>query len=332
MKRVSGTNIIINIIIVPFFFAIVSALIIEFFKNQTSKYGAFNSKMFVEILNLCVLLFFCFYSLKVKNLYAKENKEKIFSDIFHGLLSDDQSSNISVKTDLERVNILVRQLNYNILFYALCLIIVYFTYIIQNFVNSSDLTMNIYLIYIEELFNFFSSIFIYLSFLVLYDITLDDNNDKNNYYIPSVIFTIVFVIVYFIISVGNDANSNNNHHMLTLLIGILNGLAMGLLFGRIISMEHTFQNIDYINNATVYIHNEVINGKKNLYYIDEQNSKINLTGFQKFRKSLVLYCVIYILPIYVLAQPFFGDFGVSLRIKNFEGPSPNANFDSAFVG
>src|SRR5205085_11089672 len=61
-------------------------------------------------------------------------------------------------------------------------------------------------------------------------------------------------------------------HLFLLFIGIFNGLAMALLFGRYISMEHSAYNM-----------------KEGVY----KDGKYN---------DIIHYCTIYILPIYALAQ------------------------------
>jgi hypothetical protein len=69
-------------------------------------------------------------------------------------------------------------------------------------------------------------------------------------------------------------------NLFQLFIGIFNGLAMALLFGRYISMEHSAFNM-----------------KEGIYKKGKYNNIIHL-------------CTIYILPIYALAQPLFGSFDI----------------------
>jgi hypothetical protein len=63
-------------------------------------------------------------------------------------------------------------------------------------------------------------------------------------------------------------------------IGIFNGLAMALLFGRYLSMEHSIYDM-----------------------------KIGIFKSSKHNK-IMHYCTIYLLPIYALAQPLFGSFEI----------------------
>jgi hypothetical protein len=68
-----------------------------------------------------------------------------------------------------------------------------------------------------------------------------------------------------------------------LIIGIVNGLAMALLFGRYVSMEHS---------AFIMKEGKLYKGGK--------------------YGELIHLCTIYILPIYVLAQPLFGSFDIDV--------------------
>lgn len=71
-------------------------------------------------------------------------------------------------------------------------------------------------------------------------------------------------------------------NLFQLLIGIFNGLAMALLFGRYVSMEHAVYNME-----------EGLSDSKKLNH-------------------LIHIATIYILPIYALAQPLFGSFDVNV--------------------
>lgn len=76
-------------------------------------------------------------------------------------------------------------------------------------------------------------------------------------------------------------SSNILLNVFKLLIGSFNGLAMALLFGRYISMEHS-----------AYI--------------------MEIEKYKKEKKSnkIIHLCTLYILPIYALAQPLFGSFNI----------------------
>lgn len=65
-----------------------------------------------------------------------------------------------------------------------------------------------------------------------------------------------------------------------LFIGIFNGLAMALLFGRYISMEHSAFNMEF-----------------------------GMHEKEKYR-HIIHNITIYLLPIYALAQPLFGSFEI----------------------
>jgi hypothetical protein len=186
-------------------------------------------------LNLVVVLTFCLVSLKVPRLQ------------FAGPFVEPE------KNILNRANKLMKQLNVNILLYAFCLVFVYAIYF-----AAAAFSLDKEKFHVDEitnLFNFGSSIFIYLSFKVLYDRTLDDENEANLYYMDAAIFAVVGIGSYTFVTDADVMGANVDVGVIkknfSLIIGILNSLAMGLLFARFISMENALMNIFEADNNSL---------------------------------------------------------------------------------
>ncbi len=226
---------------------------------------------FATFLNLIIVVVFCLLSIQVPILIAKPDVEL----------------DVSEKAILKRVNLIMRQLNNNILGYAGCLIVVYFCYFLQSILPS--LKDNLVLIELTNLFNFLSSVFIYLSFKVLYYKTLDEENRSNHYFMDALIFTVMLVFIYLLFTrtqvLGLDSHETTKlTNNFSLLIGILNGLAMGLLFARFISMEYVLTNAWDLD----------VNGNPNI------NAKKYIRGL-----------MVFLLPLYATVQPIFGNFQIA---------------------
>lgn len=246
-------------------------------------------EIFTTGFNLVVVLLFCLVSLNVPRLE--------FAGPFLPRPSEEKI--------LRRVNKLMKQLNTNILFYAFCLIIVYAIYCASAYFKLPPDFVEKY----TNLFNFASSLFVYLSFKVLYDRTLDEHNDPNYYYMDALIFAMIGIGTYSLVTdpgivrvdVETIAIIKKNF---SLIIGILNSLAMGLLFARFISMENVLTNIFEAN--------------------DKGEPKRN-------QKILIKNSMIFLLPLYAAVQPIFGNFNLETAM----GPSEihrNIVFSICFVG
>ncbi|AUP77465.1 hypothetical protein [Flavivirga eckloniae] len=124
--------------------------------------------------------------------------------------------------------------------------------------------------------NLFSATFLFTSFLVLFSVTLENDNKtwhiKNQIPISIAIAITVINIVFFIVGV-DYFNLKETSTSIRLLGGIYNGIAMALLFSRFISMEYYFQN-----------------------------SKRNL------ERSFYYYGITIGLPLYVVVQPLYALF------------------------
>ena len=150
----SAKKIFLDYIFIPLILAIIAAIIIELAKNYFQDKTPFqvDFKLFFETANLLILLGFCLYSSNSKALEINHNMEEIFTNVFHPYSSRMQKVQKSteikdevkeyVASHLRRTNRLVRQLNSNIYGYALCLIVVYFLYILQKFYTPTEYIYN----------------------------------------------------------------------------------------------------------------------------------------------------------------------------------------------
>jgi hypothetical protein len=186
----------------------------------------------------------------------------------------------------KRVERLVNQVNINILFYIIFLIFTYFLYI----VDYKEHPWHTYFKIAVDITNYLSSVFIYLAFLVLYNETLDKYNNsnyfQNGYFRFVFLFTIVYVAACIILGIASSSDATSNR--LSLIAGMVNGLAMMLLFSRYITMEHVVKHIKAI----------------------------------RYPEKLVSTGMLYLLPIYAIVQPLFGSF----EIPAFGNPQKFANY------
>jgi hypothetical protein len=187
----------------------------------------------------------------------------------------------------KRVTRLVHQLISNIHLYALFLMIVYLVFFIDNsrFYPDGHGLRHHWFPIVEDIFNYLSAVCLFWGFQVLYDTTIDKNDNKRDlpYRLPLIIISFVFLLCYLIfvgyplaVSPPSEVPPTIVANWFRLGIGIFNGLAMALLFGKYISMEHSLQNIKEGNYG-----------------------------------EIVRWGIIIVLPIYALAQPLFGSFEIT---------------------
>lgn len=233
-------------------------------------------KLVLEGINFLILMGFCLYSIRVPVIKFKDPYDHNIIN-YNKLLGIEESDNLSQRAILnnERVNILIKQLNDNVIYYALTLMVVYLVFILLGLHlipgKYNDLARSA-----TDIFNFLSAIFLYLAFKVLYNNTLDRDNRRIIYYMDALFISFFYIILYALLF-SKDKTVKND---LSLFSGIINGLAMSLLFSRFISMEHTFTEI---------FKNSIFKPLK------------------KYRNYLY-FGTIFILPLYAVIQPLFGDF------------------------
>lgn len=260
-------------------------------------------------LNLVALVVYTLMSTKVPSLKfidnSKESKLK-YCELFRVTQGNTEEEEVFLANyNNERVNKLVKQLNKNVLMYAGFLIFVYVIYLFP----AAEEDHRKYLNYVADIFNFLSSVFVYLAFKVLHDQTLDDENQRKHYYNDAIIFSLIYLIGYIAFEVtvnehiqltpGCDPIENPQYkygaNLFGLISGLANGIAMSLLFGKYRELEHSIGAID----------------------------KIRPMG-------IVFFGTIFILPIYAIVQPLFGSF----EIDAFGNPKDFANlvFFICFIG
>jgi hypothetical protein len=256
---------------------------------------AANIRILLVVLNCLVLTAFCFLATKVPVLNFISLSADVLAKYAATLNIRDTKKYTGIqqaKRNNDRVNRLVTQLNTNILLYAFFLILVYVLYIFEQTLSPSNEVVELKALFKsgQDIFNFLSSVFVYLAFKVLFNTTLDTDNRRTIYFVDAIFFSACYLTVYYLISENffrlNDHDITIARHDLSLVSGIFNGLAMGLLFGRFISMEHVFMN------------------------------NKNITS-----NKLLSYGTLFLLPLYVLAQPLFGSF----EIDEFGDPKIFAN-------
>ncbi|NIG56410.1 hypothetical protein [Chitinophaga sp. Cy-1792] len=224
-----------------------------------------------EILNLAIL-FLSFYMIYAMPLtFVNEGEPKMLAKALHLPESKIEYNN-------NRANSLVRQLVAHTHGFILCMILFYALFFVVDCESISSHIADQWLDVIKVLINIFNLLggcFIYLSFVTLYRTTLDENNQPRNYYGITVLFAIAYIISYVICSMTVEgAKRENVHFIFSIICGMYQGLAMALLFGRFISLE---------------------------YYLKELTA-----GESKLSRLIYNYSVIFILPLYALAQALYG--------------------------
>lgn len=229
-----------------------------------------------EMLNIVVLLTFYLLIKDRKLLFPKESEIRWFAQSLN--ITDDNFR--TARFNIDRVNKVIAQLRNKVLWFIIFLLLFYFFNLLEDLYpkNFFNHLVNGFPImdFFENVFNAISAAFLYFGFKVLYDKTLDEKNEPQNYYKDTLLFLLTFIISYFFLLLlqrdeGGQTRISNYYN---LACGIYNGWAMGLLFGRLISMEYFFK-------------------------------EIRLSAY-KFSKEFFHFGAIFILPIYVLANCLYG--------------------------
>jgi hypothetical protein len=242
-----------------------------------------NSIAFTDIINLVILIFF-YFSLKPKNLTLDNSEEMI--ELAKRLDIEDQNYTL-LRFNNDRVNKLIGQISTTLSWFIGILILFYLINLLKDVDPATYVKWNApfpFMDFFDTLTNGVSAAFIYLTFVILYNTTLDANNRSSNFYKGTLFFMLVFFGTYLILLTSPNVNKTTVSNIFKLLCGIYNGLAMGLLFGRIASMEFYFKNLNSANSESY----------KNTYQ----------------------FGVTFILPLYVLAQPMYG----IMEFTEFQSP------------
>ncbi|HKP38369.1 MAG TPA: hypothetical protein VJT71_16030 [Pyrinomonadaceae bacterium] len=265
------------------------ALLQKFAVRQTL---AEDVKLVLTALNFIILAAFCVLFRQQPDLkFKKDSSRDEYWDLLNVELTDgsvevdNRMVNRLERADFnnKRVKRLVHQLISNIHLYALFLMIVYLVFFIDNsqFYPEGQGLRHHWFPIVEDIFNYLSAVCLFWGFQVLHDTTIDKNDNKKDlpYRLPLIIISFIFLACYLIFvayPMAQSALPEKVANWFRLVIGIFNGLAMALLFGKYISMEHSLQNIKEGNYG-----------------------------------EIVRWGIIIILPIYALAQPLFGSFEIT---------------------
>lgn len=324
--------------------------------NLLLKYIRDNIKLIVILSNLAISLVAFFFLAKQKTVdFIIQDKEK-----FKSLAELDAGVDIQIYTAnlKNRVDKLVNQFRLHMTLFTFSLILIYGVLFLAALKSGSEIiatsspgSVSIsesqivpekdfviqktfrtidYFPITTNLINLLGALFVQLGFSVLYVKTLEVHKDqiettkseitKDQYRlettqfltynsslywgIPLMLF-VLYALIFISLSVSysNDKNFVSVTHFLNifdLLAGSANGLAMSLLFGRYASIERAVGETQRF---------------KNVY-------KTFLYPFSSLPyKALVSFGIVFILPIYALAQPLFG----SLKIDSFGNPD---NFET----
>ncbi|MGC2238143.1 MAG: hypothetical protein WA584_18465 [Pyrinomonadaceae bacterium] len=207
--------------IIGVFLAINTLLIL--FVNWLSQMNSERTKFGLAAINVIVLIAFCLSLRKPSHLYFKkdktgkvENSIRSFWDSL-GLLDIKSKDNLVevggkkfdgielAKDNEKRVNKLVDQYTSHIFWFAFLLMILYFIFGIdvfnEFFKGKDDLLYPIFKIVLkiaEDILNFTNSIFIFLGFMVLYDKTLDKDNENLRYKDAVALFSGIIIAIYLV--------------------------------------------------------------------------------------------------------------------------------------
>jgi hypothetical protein len=282
----------------------------KFFTNLTGiNFDKDAFPITAEILNIIILVMF-YFLISPKTLEFKNDKElEALAKALNIQPTEKSQSQIELaKFNNNRINTLVKQLVTSIALFITFLLLFYIINLIidfkPSFLTSNESTNGFskeviilnFLRFFENAFNIASAVFIYLGFKILFNRTLDENNHSLSYHRGPIMFLMTYIVLYIIFLLAEPENKDVAI-IFRLICGFYNGLAMGLLFGRLTSMEYFFK-------------------------------EINLDRSQITQK-LYLFGTIFILPLYVLAQPMYGVFDTS---NQFQEPFKAIIFIVCFIG
>jgi hypothetical protein len=222
---------------------------------------------------------------------------------------NDENLNLLVKNTNKRVKGLVGQFKGQVIGFAGSLVFVYSVILISSFLSSfNDREINFFT-ETTNIFNLSNALFILLAFNVLNYKTLSERKDmghinampisyyeSNRYWIVPVILYGFYCLIFVSFSMSCITGQCNQKYLLNgfdLTAGLFNGLTMMLLFGKYVSMEFSLRETKLYNKVFEHI-----------FYPFSETFEY---------KKIVSFGIVFILPIYALAQPLFG----SLTIEMF---------------
>jgi len=256
--------------------------------------------LWIDASNLLISTYFLYI---VNIAHNKMNGDET-KDLFDTLSVDDQNRD----TLLTRTYLIIRQFRTFISLYLITCILFYVIQIAKNYnelnadaflekiskvfsvneipakISIRDFLLYVFLDFGENIFNLVSAMGIIFAFVCLYFKTLDDqNNSIIRYYIIWLV-PLLFIVFYITVLLlpGNTSSLSFRFNLIRFIPGLLNGIGMVLLFGRIHAIEYFFK-----------------------FHLEE--SKVN---------SLFILSILVFLPIYAIVQPIYALFN---SFKEFSG-------------
>jgi len=212
-----------------------------------------------------------------------------------------------------RVEKLVSQFKLHVVLFAISLVLIYLIIALTIYTKNEARQITFFTV-ATNLINLIGALFVHCAFIVLYNKTLiaqtpsgktaEDANDQlkletseklnyyaNQYWVMPLLTVVVYTLLFVALSVANSRILKPEEQVVFLNIadlfaGSYNGLAMSLLFGRYVSIEQSVRNTSWYNNLL----ENIFRPFSNVSY-----------------KSVVTVGIVFILPIYALAQPLFGN-------------------------
>lgn len=271
-----------------------------------------KDKFIINICNVIVsLIAFIFIAKQKPTVFNIQNITKFKS--LAELELNDNDLQIYVGNLKNRVEKLVNQFRFHMVLFAFSLIL---TYGVILLTSDNERERNGYFRITTNLLNLLGALFIQLGFSVLYNKTLEaekaptkatggHNNPNKQQYLNynsslywgvPLLFFVLYAALFISLAVSYGGIYRREVEVFLnrfdLLAGLANGLTMILLFGRYVSIEQSL-------------------GHTKLFKAVFENIFYPFSGIPY--KTLVSFGIIFILPIYALAQPLFG----SLKINAF---------------
>jgi hypothetical protein len=267
-----------------------------------------NIQPIINYLNLSVsliALFFIAFQRKV------DHKIRHLEDFKR--LAELSCNKNELNTYAENIHIKVAKLvnlfRVHIALFSLSLFAVYL--VILNTPESGEEVVTGYRI-LTNLVNLTNALFVSLAFCVLYvrtvrDPNVDNESDKlrsaryftNLYWTIPLSFFVIYTLYFLLKAIplitlpvgqGLPREALWMMNRFDLFVGLANGLTMTLLFGKYVSIERSISETKNYDNVF-----------KNLFY-----------PFSRIKyRAVVSFSIIFILPIYALAQPLFGSFKIT---------------------
>lgn len=285
----------------------------RFKTTVNSTFTADRVQFWINMGNIAVSAFFLGVFLKKKNIsvnyYIKRDREYDFCELaeFERYVNTKTIAEDSQKK-IERIQIrvgaLIRQYIWTVRLFAVSLVLLYLTIVISA-LRAAPPAENVRLItnfaILTNILNFVGGVFVFLAFWVLYRETLDDREEDNRFWLIPLLLTLAYVVGVVGYSWLYKPGENAYHflNIVDLIAGSINGLPMLLLFGRYVSLEQALNGTELFRNAFKDLF-------KPLPFFESEKSYTKLVSFG----------IIFLLPVYALAQPLFGSLEIKLYGEN----------------